>query len=111
MHMRELKWTPGEKAIARKAFNRALQVELAAVMAEVKKKAEKIKEPSELWDLEEYLEKARRKIDRDYDYRYSVLPEVFGLLICQGRLNVQELMGLREDRLSMIHQIARFQTK
>jgi hypothetical protein len=111
MHMRELKWSPEEKAIARKAFNGSLQRELASVMAEFKKKAEKIQEPSEMWDLEEYLEKARKKIDRDYDYRYSVLPEVFGLLISQGRLSEKELAGLGEDKLSMIRRIVSFRSE
>src|ERR1700682_1217130 len=46
--MRDLKWSPAEKAIARKAFDRALGRELEAVILETKSKAAKIQEPSDL---------------------------------------------------------------
>ena len=71
---RDLKWSPTEKAIARKAFDRALGRELQAVILEAKSKAAKIHEPSGLWELERYLTQCRHEIDRKYDYRYSVLP-------------------------------------
>ena len=100
--MRELKWSPAEKAIARKAFDRALQRELEEVMRKAREMAARIAEPSELWELEEFLSKRRREIDRKYDYRYSVLPTVFGILIREGRLKEEELHGLREDKLSRI---------
>ena len=38
--------------------------------------ADKIEQPTDLWDLEHYLTESRKKIDRKYDYRYSVLTEV-----------------------------------
>jgi hypothetical protein len=52
--MRDLKWSPAEKAIARKALDRALGRELEAVILETKSKAAKIQEPSGLWELERY---------------------------------------------------------
>ena len=58
--MRDLKWSPAEKAIARKAFDRALGRELQAVILETKSKAAKIQEPSGLRELERYLSGARR---------------------------------------------------
>jgi len=100
--MRELKWSPAEKAIARKAFDRALQQELEEVIRETKEMAAKIAEPSELWELEHYLTKRRKEIDRKYDYKYSVLPMVFGVLIREGRLREEELHGLGEDKLGHI---------
>lgn len=100
--MRELKWSPAEKAVARKAFDLALHRELEAVMIEAKKRAEGIQQPSELWDLEGYLTEWRTRIDRQYEYRYSVLPFVFGNLIRKGRLSEHELQGLSEDKLECI---------
>jgi hypothetical protein len=50
--MRDLKWSSAEKAIARKAFDRAIRRELEAVILETKSKAAKIQEPSGLWELE-----------------------------------------------------------
>ena len=104
--MRDLKWSPAEKTIARKAFDRALGRELEAVILETKSKAAKIQEPSGLWELERYLTQRRQEIDRKYDYRYSVLPLVLANLLSGGRLNENELHGLGEDKLGYIHRAA-----
>src|SRR5258708_23020396 len=53
--MRDLKWSPAEKAIARKAFDRALGRELEAVILETKNKAAKNQKPSRPLGLERYL--------------------------------------------------------
>jgi hypothetical protein len=105
--MRSLNWSSAEKAIARKAFNRALQQELQSVIEKTKKLSAKITEPDDLWKLESYLSHRREEIDRDYDYRYSVLPMVFGRLIREGRLTEQDLQGLGEDKLFYIRQITK----
>ncbi|HET6178959.1 MAG TPA: hypothetical protein VFE61_18665 [Candidatus Sulfotelmatobacter sp.] len=96
------KWTGAEKAIARRAFDRALQQELQAVMRKAKSMAAKIEQPSDLWELEHYLTESRREIDRQYDYRYSMLPIVFANLIRKGRLRVEDLHGLKDDKLKYI---------
>lgn len=54
----------------------ALHRELDAVIREATDRAAKVKQPSELWDLERWLTQRRKDIDRLYDYRYSVLPLV-----------------------------------
>jgi hypothetical protein len=100
--MRDLKWSPAEKAVARKAFDLALQREFEAVMAEARERAGKIRQPSDLWELQSYLTERRRHIDRQYDYRYSVLIGVFGDLVRQGRLSERELHGLSQDKLASI---------
>jgi len=84
--MQTVKWSSAEKAVARTAFDRALKRELDAVIDEVKKRSAKIRQPSDLWDLERYLTKSRTQIDRRFDYRYSVLMLVFGDSIRDGRL-------------------------
>jgi hypothetical protein len=104
--MRDLKWSPAEKAIARKAFDLALGRELEAVIRETKNKAAKIQEPSGIWELEQYLTQRRQEIDRKYDYRYSVLPLTLANLLSGGRLNENELHGLGEDKLHYIHRAA-----
>ena len=104
--IQNLKWSSTEKAVARKAFDRALQRELEEVMIEAKKRAEKIQEPSDLWDLEHFLTQRRTQIDRQFDYRYSVLIFVFADLIRRGRLSGQELQGLSEDKLASIRRYA-----
>ena len=51
----DMTWSRSEKAIARKAFDAALQRELHELMQEAKEIAGQIKLPSALWDLQEYL--------------------------------------------------------
>jgi Photoprotection regulator fluorescence recovery protein len=105
--MRDLKWSPKEKAVARRAFDLALERDLKAVILEAKSKAAAMQETSDLWKLEEYLTRQRQKIDRRYDYRYSVLPAVFAELLRDGRLNEDELQGLGGDKLDFIRRAAR----
>jgi hypothetical protein len=106
IEMRDLHWSPAEKAIARKAFEDALGRELQVVIDEVKKRVNEIEETSELWELERYLTERRKEIDRTYDYRYSMLPIVFGKLIREGRFDESELRGLGDDKLAHIRSIA-----
>ena len=99
-------WTHGEKKIARRVFEAALQRELAEVMAEFKSRAASAKEPEEMWAVEEYLAQARRAIDSKYDYRYSQLSLVFGRLRREKRIEEAELDGLAEEKLSFIRRYA-----
>jgi len=105
--MRNLRWSPAEKAIARKAFDLVLQREFSAVIDEARKMMANVKQVSALWELEQYLTERRKDIDRRYDYRYSVLPVVFGNLISEGRLSERELHGLGEDKLQCIRKYAK----
>jgi hypothetical protein len=101
-------WSKSEKVLARTAFDAALGRELHEVIREAKKMASQIKQSSDLWDLERYLTQHRTEIDRKYDYRYSRLTQVFGRLLHEGRLQEEELRGLREDKLKMIFSFAKF---
>ena len=100
--MRSLKWSTAEKAVARRAFESALRQEFEAVIREAKLRAAKVEQADELWELERYLTQRRAEIDRLYDFRYSVLPVVFGRLIHDGRLGEEDLHGLGEDKLALI---------
>ena len=106
--IRNLRWSQTEKAIARKAFERALQKELEEVIHKTQRMAATIVQSSDLWELESFLTKRRNEIDRKYDYRYSVLPEVFGELVREGRIYEKELHGLAEDKLAFVHKFATF---
>jgi hypothetical protein len=102
VNLHNLKWSPAEKGVARKAFDGALQRELDSITQEVKRRASGIKVPAELWELEEYLSESRKEINRKYDYRYSVLPIVFGQLVREGRVSIDELRGLADDKVAFI---------
>ena len=100
--MAELKWSPSEKAIARRAYQAALQKELQQIVDDAQKRMARIRTPSELWDLENWLGKCRRQIDDKYDYGYSVLPMVLAGLVYEGWLPESDLSGLRPDKMDMI---------
>jgi hypothetical protein len=98
----QVKWSATEKRIARQIFDRTLQQELDAITQTVKDMALGIKTPSELWELEDYLTRSRKAIDAKYDFRYSRLPILFGQLIQNGQITVDDLHGLAEDKLGYV---------
>jgi hypothetical protein len=100
--MDQLQWSDAEKKIARRVFEKALQQELDDVVHKVKEMARDIKEPTDLWKLEDYLTRRRKAIDSTYDYRYSQLPLVFGQLARKGQIRFEDLEGLGEEKLSFV---------
>jgi hypothetical protein len=64
-----------------------------------------------LWELEDYLSESRKKINGKYDYRYSTLPIVFGQLLREGRIKIDELRGLGDDKVGYIRRVAGFGEK
>lgn len=101
-------WSKSEKVIARRAFDAALKRELQEVMQKAKRMANQCEDPAELWDLEQYLTRRRKEIDRKYDYRYSQLTSVFGRLLSEKRLSEDAIRGLSEDKLQSIRSFAKF---
>jgi hypothetical protein len=104
---RDWKWTSAEKTAARRAFDLALSRELDAVLRGAKGRAARITEAAGLWKLEAWLGDQRRRIDHDFDYRYSVLPMVFAALLRDGRLTEDDLLGLDSAKLDTIRHLAR----
>src|ERR1017187_3546332 len=104
--MRELKWSSTEKAIARRCFDRALRQELHVAIQSTKETAAKIRQASELWELEHHLTQLRKEIDRKYEYKHSTLILVFADLVREGKLDPDDLRGLSEDKLRYIRQQA-----
>jgi hypothetical protein len=107
-YQNEPTWSKSEKAIARTVFDAALKRELQDVMHTTKQMANQIKEPADVWELEDYLTERRKEINRKYDYRYSQLRHVFGRLLYEGRVSEEELRGLQEDKLKSIRSLAKF---
>jgi Photoprotection regulator fluorescence recovery protein len=101
----EFGWSGAEKKIARRAFERALDSELQALLAEFKAKAASIDDPRSVWDIRDWLSKRQRQIDELYDFRYSQLSFVFGRLVRDGKLAMSDLAGLSEDKLEFIQRV------
>lgn len=95
-----------EKAIARRVFEHALHVELNEIMNEFKARVVAIEAPDQMWKLREFLERKEREIEEKYDYRYSQLAFVFARLLREERIQEEQLVGLAEDKRSVIRGIA-----
>lgn len=104
--MRDFTWSDGEKKLARRVFEGALQAELAEVMADFKSRADAAKTPDGVWELEGYLRGKRTGIDRKYDYRYSQLISVFAQLLREERVREAQLAGFSEEKLAAIRLMA-----
>lgn len=104
--MRDFEWSRAEKAIAKAAFEKAYQRECTAIVAEVKKRTEKLAAVKDIWRIHDYLSQQRRETDDKYDYRYSVLPIVFARLIQDKLISEANLQGLSEEKLKVIRGIA-----
>lgn len=101
-------WTPSEKKAARKAFDQAFERQCASIKAEAEKMMANVAVPSDIWRIHDYLSERRRTVDALYDYRYSVLLDVFAKLLCDGWLVEADLAGLAEDKIDRIKRGARF---
>ncbi|MFZ6641110.1 hypothetical protein ACO0LL_15280 [Undibacterium sp. TC4M20W] len=100
--MYDFKWSDTEKKVARAAYDNALQKEMAAITARFKELANAVNSPDELWEIEAYLQKARKRIDTKYDYRYSRLPLLLAQLVFQNLVKREDLQKLSQDKLEII---------
>jgi hypothetical protein len=98
----QLRWSDAEKRIARRVYDKALQQELDEIIHKVKEMARNIKEPSDLWNMEDYLTRRRKDIDSTYDYRYSQLPLLFAQLVRKDQIRLEDLHGLGEEKLAYV---------
>jgi hypothetical protein len=101
-------WSKPEKQIARKAYRAAYNREAMAIAHNVRKMAAGINEPSDIWELHDYLTEKRKETDRKYNYRYSVLLSVFGFLMAEGWIKQEDLEGLSDEKLQEIRRTADF---
>jgi hypothetical protein len=98
-------WSPAEKKIARRAYEAARAVVLAKTLAEFKAKAAAATTVDDMWAVQDYLRQQGRDLDELLDYRYSVLTMVFGRLIGEGHLQIDQLAGLSHDKLDEVQRL------
>ena len=98
-------WSKTEKEIAQQAFNKAYEREVQALVQKVRENAGAIATLDDLWRLHDFLSARRHDLDGKYDYRYSVLIFVFAQLVREGWLGLEELEGLKPEKLAKIKAI------
>ncbi|MCD6199268.1 MAG: hypothetical protein J7K15_12010 [Deltaproteobacteria bacterium] len=97
--MNDTRWSKTAKKKAREAFEKAYERECADLTDQIRAKAKAIREPSDIWNLHDFLMQKRKEVDDKYDYRYSMLDFVFARLIKEGWLSFQELEGIGDDNI------------
>jgi uncharacterized protein YajQ (UPF0234 family) len=65
--------------------------------------------PDDLWEVRNYLSKTLKNIEKKYDFRYSILILVLAQLMKDGWIEENELIGLSEDKISKIINLAKGQ--
>jgi hypothetical protein len=99
-------FSKSEKGICRQAFDKAYMREYESVCENVKKMVAAAKEKNEIWAVGDYLYDKRREIDQKYDYRFSRLLSVFGLLYFEKWLDINDLKGMAQEKIDLIKQYA-----
>jgi hypothetical protein len=107
MQALETDWSDTEKNVARTAFDKAYERELAGLMQTVREYSVQIEKSDDLWRLHDLLSAKRHEIDGKYDYRYSALMFVFAGLVKEGWLTIEELHGLESTKLAKIAALSR----
>lgn len=106
--MREYKWSKSEKIVGRRAYDGAYRKECTEILNKTKEMLSEMKDPKEIWKVEDYLDEKREEIDAKYDYRYSVLVLVLGRLMREGFIEDSELQGLAQDKIDNIKRISSY---
>jgi hypothetical protein len=98
----DVTWSRAEKAVARRAYDAALERELREVMEDARQRANRIRQPSDVWGLERYLTQRRKEIDRKYQFRASHLTQVLGELLHEKRISERELRARGQAELCAV---------
>jgi TPP-dependent pyruvate/acetoin dehydrogenase alpha subunit len=107
MQVSETEWSTAEKQIAHDAFEKAYQRETSTLIEVVRQRASGISELDDMWQLHDFLSARRHELDGKYDYRDSVLIFVFAGLVKEGWLSLDDLHGLKADKLAKISALTR----
>ena len=100
-------WSSEEKKIARKIFDKAYQNEVEEVKKLLESKIQKIKSGKDIWEINDFLTERRISIDKKFDYRYSRLIIVLGILLSENYLTENDLNGLSEEKIEMIKNVSK----
>ncbi len=108
MSYKDFTWSHSEKKIARAAFDAAYESEMTSLKMILREKVSQLSKNEQVWELHNYLTDRRKWVDKKYDYRYSQLIRVFGILLSEGYLSLDLLTGLNEDKIDAIKLYAQY---
>jgi len=100
-----MKWSKTEKIIARKIFELAKQRDYERLIKKINNKT--INSPEDIWELRKLLNEKVKEFDKKYDYRYSILLEIFMRLVSENLLKIEDLNGLSNEKIETIKQVVK----
>jgi len=106
-------FTKSEKKVAKELFELAKQRDYEKLKNDIN--SFQLDSPNNIWELRDFLNNKAKEFDRKYDYRYSILDELFSYLIIEELLSIEELQNLSQDHqniiVSMVENIKNFNKK
>lgn len=102
MQATDNQWSHQEEQIAQAAFQKAYEREIEALMQEVERQVKTAEVAEDLWRLHDLLSAKRHEIDGKYEYETSTLLFILAELVQGGWLQLQELQGLEQEKISKI---------
>ena len=105
--MSETSWSEKEKIIAKEALQKAYELEIENLIAEIRSQAGAIVKIEDVWLLHDFLSAKRHEIDGKYDHRDSMLFFVLSRLLKERLLQIEDLEGLDKDKLVKIAVLTR----
>lgn len=101
-------WTDQEQAVARDAFELAYGRSTVALIEAVRRQVDTLQTVDALWQLHDFLSIQRHVIEGRFDFRSDGILFVFASLVKEGLLQVDELAGLDEEKLTKVKAMSRF---
>lgn len=101
-------WTETEQGVARSAFSRAYARAVEQLVQQVQSQAAALHSAETLWQLHDYLSIQRHTMEGRFDFRFDGILFVFASLVKDSLLQMDELVGLDEEKLAKIAAMSRF---
>ena len=99
------RWSKSDKKIARELFELAKKRDYEDLLKLIQLKSQNFITPQSIWDLKDFLNFKAKEFDQKYDYRYSILDDVFAKLILENLLNLNDLKLLSKEKQEQIKNI------
>ena len=97
------RWSKSDKKIARELFELAKKRDYEDLLKLIQLKSQNFITPQSI--LKDFLNFKAKEFDQKYDYRYSILDDVFAKLILENLLNLNDLKLLSKEKQEQIKNI------
>ena len=107
MSLTQTGWSKEEKQIVEQVLQETYQKEVAFLIDHVRQTVTNLTEIEELWQVHDLLSAKRYDLDGKYDTRESMLVFTLAQLLKENAIELQDLNGLKKDKLAKISSLAK----